>query len=70
MHSFTSTVANLTCVYIKRKVIDMAFKKVGDAIPIKNVYCPCGGEIDKETHKCLKCGKDFSQTAEKPATTH
>ena len=48
----------------------MAFKKVGDALQIKNVYCSCGGEVDKATHKCLKCGKDFSVPAEKPAPTH
>lgn len=47
----------------------MAFKKVGDVIPIKEVLCSCGGEIDKATFKCLKCGKDFSKPLEKPANS-
>lgn len=45
----------------------MSFKKVGAPLQIKTVYCSCGGEIDKATNKCLKCGKDFSQPTEKPA---
>lgn len=45
----------------------MAFKKVGDTLQVKTVYCPCGGEIDKDTCKCKKCAKNFSGTASKPA---
>lgn len=37
----------------------MAFKKIGDALPIESVRCSCGGEIDPETKKCKSCGKEF-----------
>jgi len=36
----------------------MAFKKTGVA-PIEDIYCSCGGKVNKETKKCDKCGKEF-----------
>lgn len=36
----------------------MAFKKVGDAMKTEDVYCSCGGKINKSTGKCEKCGKE------------
>lgn len=45
----------------------MPFKKTGDVLQVQTIFCSCGGEIDKATNKCLKCGKDFSQPESKPA---
>lgn len=45
----------------------MAFKKVGDALQVKTVYCQCGGEINKKTCKCKKCKKNFSTSEPKPS---
>lgn len=43
----------------------MAFVKTGDA-PISAVYCACGGQINPQTKKCEKCGKEHDQGTEKP----
>jgi len=42
----------------KKGMKKMAFKKIGIA-PIEDIYCSCGGKVDKETKKCDKCGKEF-----------
>ena len=34
------------------------FNKTGDVV-IAEVYCSCGGQINKETKKCAKCNKTF-----------
>jgi hypothetical protein len=35
----------------------MTFHKTG-AAPVEKVMCSCGGEIDLNTRKCVKCGKE------------
>ena len=44
----------------------MPFIKTGDA-PIAVVYCPCGGQIDSTTKKCVKCGKIPGESKPAPA---
>ena len=44
----------------------MPFIKTGDA-PIAAVYCSCGGQINPQTKKCDKCGKEHDQSSDKPA---
>lgn len=39
------------------------FVKTGDSVPIQAVMCSCGGEIDQDTMKCKKCGKDFKESS-------
>lgn len=34
----------------------MAFRKVGDAMKVEEIRCPCGGVI--KGGKCIKCGKE------------
>lgn len=35
------------------------FQKNGDVAVVADIFCSCGGKINKETKKCAKCNKTF-----------